>query len=750
MYCTNETNPSYSYNTLINLLIFVYIRVTFLVSKQRGDFMKKTISFILSIILILGLFSGCKLISKDSRTGKEIAKLMLANERLDSGVFTKKDNSGLGFLPLGNNSSSYSIKPLAQFKGGDFDKECNMLDFFKSYMESIRSSAESAAALIDSVKENVSFTDVWIPNIGAGANSRVMLCVESNTEILIDDSEESLRICRRYTDDNANNVYEIYTQEKSGTVDTYFLYIPEKRYEFSLVDHQNKNSNFYLVSDNSRGYWNMFTTYFIDDPTEVRTNTQNLISAGDTTYVNYGEIYRSGYKYLDYTIFTDSGCNTDIMSFMSSELAIRIAAFDGIETVVTDQDNFITSFTTSSGKTVNVGDTFDDGTVSFAFGNAVKEPHITRGDICFRFPESYTNEAKIDKVISILSELGVTCKYDISSIKKNVSAATSLGRNFGQYYSWNGYLMSDLTNVEKAAAADAEKHKGLLAEYEERKDNKTIEITSKGVSFDGYEFATISALTADAVSFENGSVVIKGLNATVNNLSVFDEGEQYSVHLALAKLNDDAAAKNTPLINQYSHNKITLLGTIPLGGTVDADYTSAILMTGKDAVNTTYTSGDTFSLSQTASFALPDCSEEGVYTVAAYIATADGIRVSEMIPLPFTSDVEYMGNTADGLSYKLGLNQHKEVIAVYSASTLYFTLPEKQDGYTYEEAKAEIEKLVLNHGYPIESSPLEIYDPDSGTGKTATEGESIQDAICRMKYTDKKDNTEKYLYVAIP
>ena len=56
----------------------------------------KTTSFLLIIALMIACFTGCGNSSKNNVTGTQAAKLLLANERLDSNVLSQGINTILG------------------------------------------------------------------------------------------------------------------------------------------------------------------------------------------------------------------------------------------------------------------------------------------------------------------------------------------------------------------------------------------------------------------------------------------------------------------------------------------------------------------------------------------------------------------------------------------------------------------------------------------------------------------------------
>ena len=53
--------------------------------------MKRVIALILTVILAIGILSGCAVKIPDGMTGKDVSKLLLAKERMSEGVFSNPD-----------------------------------------------------------------------------------------------------------------------------------------------------------------------------------------------------------------------------------------------------------------------------------------------------------------------------------------------------------------------------------------------------------------------------------------------------------------------------------------------------------------------------------------------------------------------------------------------------------------------------------------------------------------------------------
>lgn len=102
--------------------------------------MKKFLCVLLCVILTACGFASC---GSQKTSGKEIAKLLLANERLDESVLTERE--GLASVTAENLSAVFK-KPtpvtLASLKGSDYGPNTNMLNYFNSYLAEIETAAE--------------------------------------------------------------------------------------------------------------------------------------------------------------------------------------------------------------------------------------------------------------------------------------------------------------------------------------------------------------------------------------------------------------------------------------------------------------------------------------------------------------------------------------------------------------------------------------------------------------------------------
>ena len=258
------------------------------------------------------------------------------------------------------------------------------------------------------------------------------------------------------------------------------------------------------------------------------------------------------------------------------------------------------------------------------------------------------------------------------------------------------------------------------------------------------DFAAITGLDCGNVTFEDGVIKVDGMSVSINDLTLLDSGEAYTVCLALARLTGTGAQLSA---SGYTYGAVSLHSAIALDDLNEADYDNAVIMAAEGSKHTVFDGGNTFTLSQSASFALPECTEVGSYTVVAYIATTDGIRISQMLPIAFSSDVTRQV-TKDGLKTRLYLNAGRELMADCPVDVDIYLTPEAAD-LTYAQAQQQLLTAALNHGLPVDGAVMEIYDPATDTAQPAPTDGAAEKCILRLAYIRLADGQELpgYLYL---
>lgn len=678
--------------------------------------MKRIISILLCVVLSAGMLVACG-DGKNTNEGKkgdlkgtELAKLLLANERLNSDELS--DKKGLLTANRINKLNNIALSTVSDTSV--YADNSNMMDYFNSYIEGVESVIDGAAGTIDFIKENVNYTDVWIENGGIGGE--VLLEVTDNEEWLYVKADVYKSVSRRYTDENGDDVYEICQTEEDGSY-MYLNCIPGKLYEYSFywID----GNDIHVIVENSRGYWNMFTTYKVEDG---RNNVQNLVSADSFAYVYFGEITESsGYTSNNHITFIDPSLSCDLITVHEHDMDINLVGFKGISSFERDDTtNFITSFTTSTGKVINEREAIAEG-LNYIFGtDAFSEtPYAT---LTFADEEEGMSGAEVSSIISALSSIGVTCKYDLSAILSGIDASYLIAKNLGSYYSWNGYYVNSYANVQSAISVQKGYYADLTEAYEAVKDAKKIEITSVGINFADYDFAELTLSGSTSVTADGSTVTISGLNASVAPADVMEDGESYELQFALAGLSD-----------------------------VEGEYASAILIPSESNGSATY-SGSDLSLTKSANITVPACTETGEYTLVVYIATSQGIRVSKMVPVAFTGEVSYT-SVENGYETLIQLNDASEMVVYYTLKSEYeVTLPEGTE-YTYNAIYELLSAEAMKYGYPDTTAVLEVYNED-GTAVDLEDSENPSLStgnICSLQYSiPNAEGFYGHVYVKLP
>lgn len=681
--------------------------------------MKRLLCILLCVVLTSGMLVACG-DSKNEQTtneskksdlnGTELAKLLLANERLDSDKLS--DNKGLLTADRVNKLENIVLSTISDTSV--YADNSNMTDYFNSYVEAVKSVTNGAAGTIDFIKENVNYTDVWIEYGSIGGD--VLLQVTDNEERLFVKADLYTSVCRRYTNENGDDVYEICQTEADGSY-MYLRCTPGKLYEYSFYSID--GNDIHVIVENSRGYWNMFTTYKIEDG---RNNVQNLVSADSFAYVYFGEITEeNGYTSNNHITFIDPTLSCDLITIYESDIAISLVGFNGITSFeIDDTNNFITSFTTSTGKVINERDSIAEG-LYYMHGNVAysETPYAV---LSFADEEEGMSGTEVASIISALSSLGVTCKYDLSAVLAGVDASYSIANNLGSYYSWNGYYVNSYANVQNAISVEKGYYTDLMEAYEAVKDAKKIEFTSTGINFSDYDFAELTLSGSTSVTADGSVVTISGLNASVAVADVMENGEIYELQFALAALSE-----------------------------VDGEYASAILIPSESNGSSAY-SGSALSLTKSTNITVPTCTETGEYILVAYVATSQGIRVSKMVPIVFTGDVSYT-NMENGYETLMQLNDANEMVVYYTLKSEYeITLPEGTE-YTYNAIYALLSAEAMKYGYPDITAVLEVYNED-GTAVDLDDSENptlSSGNICALQYSiPNAEGFFGHVYVKLP
>lgn len=632
--------------------------------------MKRFLSMLLCVALLLSIaaLSGCKT-KNNSLSGTEIAKMLLANQRLDPSDLDLGLEAALTGAAKAESAEALSAmkfyKPvvslLSTSQSGntvqwrDFTDESNTYSFFKSYFVNVEHTADAFSKEIAAIKETCGNTNYWMER--PGTSEKFLLMVQANEDIIFIKGDDTLKICRRYTNENADDVYDMYSKNLDGSYEERCLYIAGKRYEFA--NNFGAYEGIYIVAENTRGYWNMFQ---VTDLEPGRANVMNFVSNSSHAYTFDASIVPGMPEQVPAIRFSTADLTNDVLTFGNCLAELNISAFHGVDYIETDASNVdflddgsnaltsqVGTLVMTSGKRISTYDTLADGNVQVI---GMVTSHIknsygpgldsTTGSISLNLSGETMGE-QVANLKLFLTEAGLSCRYDLDAVLSAMPQATAYAEDFKTSYTWHGNSVHNYSGIEKAVATERAKYAEFAALYEQVKDMKTVKADRFGVSFENWDFSEISSISGQSVSFADGIISVDNLSVTVGDTTLFDSGSEYTICLALAKFVD--------------------------GG--QSSYENAVALSCEGADNTAF-SGESLTLNQTATFTIPHCTY-GQYTIVAYVATADGIRVTEMVPLIFTQDISQQ-TTYEDVTVTFATNSEKQL---HITCTTPATKPEK-------------------------------------------------------------------------
>ncbi|MBQ7779088.1 MAG: hypothetical protein IJ404_01210 [Clostridia bacterium] len=719
--------------------------------------MKKILSLTLTFLMLVTLFVGCKGNNGSSQlnqmNGSEVAKLLLANERLnaqllknDGDIFengvkvmntlAKIATANLSVRSADRNTFSTAklsaVKKTSTVLEGDysgkveitddaffwseFEENNNSYDYFKHVTDNIVIMADFGAELIDDVKKNVRVVDKWV-NVGG---THYYLHVDENGETLYekDTANDFLKICKRYKNDEGKDVYELYT--KQGTIEERMTYIPGERYELSMLEDF---GNTYFTADNSKGYWE---TYVVNGMSE-HYNVSYFIMKND---ICYDAFYDPQNKSISMLKVMSSDKKTDILNYFDGEdfssIDLKLCGFDGIKSVEAPASSVEYNESTglanlsngsvgklhlTNGKTLAFGDSFADDKVSV---NSIHVGYIGgfgyTGEMSLRIGgETYAE--RLEALKSFLNETGLQCRRNIDSVLSGIDRALTDLESVIKYYKWNDVSVSDEAGLLKAESKEKTRFEDMEALYTAIKDAEVLDISDTKLIDLNINFAPITDSSFDGVTLDAVNVSVGGASLTIKDTTLFVEGESYKLAFALA--DSDAGLAHFEIEN-----------------------TSSIKYAGENTF--TVTASDLkFTLSSLSS---------GSYTLVAYIATLEGIRTSAYIPVTVNEtvnmpvDIENMTvsaeNTDENGTLTLSYEQKKD-----------FTVTLITEGRIgYEEFRTAVSELAFEYGIP--SDTIELVSGDTYTALEGNEAE-IADGTYRISYEAENGGsvTQGYIYV---
>ena len=485
--------------------------------------MKKSIFTILLLTFIIPfLFSCDKGSNNEYIDGTDAAKLLLAQERLNEDIvngsgnlFTTGEEAFNRIVrETRNYNKRFAGRPNETYTEIDGDtykwyndiEYSNFNSFFDSYAVNIEHSAKSGSELIDYVKKNIRVIDVWVDYKYA----KYLLKVEKTSEMIFTvDNDGFVDICKRSTDENGNDVYELMQISASATIR--MKYIPGLLYEFGIMMNDGEGYSHYLYADNSKGYWNIIstgnpnTTIHPDGLVFENVNFEALMMKDEAFYQFGYSLDNQGWsngEVNSITLISNDG-KTDLVTIgagFANLFNTGIRGLDHIEITASPefvgdydpnfnnikyvyaQDNVDENgkpymiYTTSgyksatavleNGKLLNEGDRLVNDKVTIG---RIDVGYVAGcdayGTIPLRIEADNINDT-FNILVEFLDQTGLSFRRDLETILNGADFALKDVKHFSEYFQFNGYNIDSLENGKKALALEKKKFDELKNAYE--------------------------------------------------------------------------------------------------------------------------------------------------------------------------------------------------------------------------------------------------------------------------------------------
>lgn len=669
--------------------------------------------------------------SIDELDGTSIAKLLLANHRLDSATLDEDNifvNGVQTFDTLATKALSYAVSaPIVaseeddgrigsfsisgdKAEWSDFVEYNNSYSYFDNITSIITDTAKKGARFIDEAKDAVTVVDCWVKD----GDEKYYLAVDENSETICKIDSTELFICRRHTDESGKTVYELYIEQES--VYERVKYVPGERYELTQVISFDEGQALYFVADHSKGYWETLCT---DGNQEAPGVTFTVMKDDICYFVDY-DVLNQDVAVLG---VMSADTKTDILKIYGNtydlSITMQFAGFNGIERATADASdvdvngNFIGEdgivVYLSDGGTLACGTKQGDVLVDRIYMASLADGYIGSCDLTIG---GDTAQDRWDNFSAFLSNNGITCRRDLSTVLSGVSVAEDDADNLIKYYRWNDYSIADVEGVFASMDAEDDRVEALKKIYTDIKDKPVVKRNVNSDNISSLDFADIKSCDSDNVVLAHGNVSIGSIGLTVDDTTLLEKDSSYVIALAIASVRSE----NTVVVAKSALTVYDGSGEFTVSG-------SSII------------------------FDLPDL-EEDEYTIVAFMATADGIRISDCYLLGFNSvtqeEISSIGKrifieSTDSASGRI-------VTLIYQNTTDHIVDIELFEPVDYDTFIEQVSAAVFVYGTPDNEKPEKLLDGDY---VAVDSSEYIASGTYRMAYTINNGDNSTYGYVYI-
>ncbi len=724
--------------------------------------MKKNISKKILFISFLALLLpvGCAKKGNNNPNGVDIAKILLANERLSDddlsgNIFTSGKKA---FNQIKNAVEKYNQKAKANNIKYSFNKSgnrytwnnapsySNFLSYFYSYSANIEHNATRGSSLIDFTKSSIQTIDKWIK---IDSNNEMLLTVDKDSETIMSRSKNQYEICRRYQNDLGQNTFEMFIANSETNSQSRMTYIPNLRYEYTSIQD---DVLLVIIANKDKGYWDIMSTDYNSSLIDKSMTFSNFVMKDEA-------IYETSYSLSQYDDFIDdyygpiklisSDGQNDLLSIDSNYVSIYTTGINNLDCFYIDvEDSEIGNASTVENREdykilyIGEGDeksyfTDDNSEViaKFATGKELKKGDILYqnditvegtcinpiGDIDFygEITLSFVND-EIDFITDSLKKLmddyDFTFKDNYEVIKNALRFAKQDSLDFSEYYLWQGSHINNFTDIDKSIQIEKDLIESFANLYTNYKDNPVINNSNQWSIDDSYNFANLNIISKGDISNSDSEINISNIVVEMENTSLLSNNTDYQICFAFAKEQD----------NKYSN-----LYTLDFDNPITKEYVYDSLSNSKK-----------FELSQNATIRIPFL-EEGSYVLVAYIATADdGIRVSN--PISIGGSIKENTKMGEGLINVLANGEDNKIcLTSIKTATINIYL---ENTYDYEELYLLLESYAYKYGT---TSGDNIEKDNNSNWESIDSNSVIEEGTYRLKYYNNSFETDSYIIASI-
>ncbi|MBR2479686.1 MAG: hypothetical protein IKB56_00070 [Clostridia bacterium] len=613
----------------------------------------------------------------------------------------------------------------------DFVEVSNSYDSFSSTANHIAFMAEDAANLIDNIKKNVRIVDKWVL---IGGFVEYYLHVGENEEILYERSSYNYKICRRYVNEQGNNVYEFLSHEYSNGFVERLTYIPGLLFETARGFYSNGifNQDDHLICDNSKGYWE---TYWVG-PHSTHVNVSYMVMKDDICYDSF---YDPAIEKTNFLKIISADKTSDIFWYQGYEdsenvmFDVHFSGFNNIKGVRVNEIEYYdmggdlgeiplptgTSTKTivlNNGQEINEGDTFLDGKVKI---DSIRTT-MTYPDYIGSFSliiEAPTVNEKLAMFKDFIHEVGLTSRHNIDNVISGVVRAFDELREITKYHVWNGLNQSSEENVRKAIDIENKKTEKFMELYTSVKDASVIDFSDKVAVELNAHFGEVSVQSFSETVHSGLSLSIGSLTLSISDTLLFIENQGYTINFALS------SELGLVHLEQKTGNGTAL-----------------------------FTKGETFSVTiENVTMDIPVL-VDGEYKMVAYIATDDGIRSSAYTPFAF----EVVDTESENKIEKSRIVAEKlsggELVLTYTTVPDVNTSLSYEGTLAYEDLYSQIAGIACEHGIPSNNNIEMLTDVENKVYTSLIGDETeITSGVYRLAYNmqNGEKTVEGYIYVTL-